>query len=126
MKMRKSVFLCCIIAVLAMVACGTSGGGGAAGQPIGNATGTATGTAQGYSSVVSVTVTLADGMITDVVIDGSGETQAIAGPAIMRAPGMIMRGNSADFDAIAGATITCMAIAEATQKAIDEVVAAGN
>ena len=121
MKLRTVLFLIGISVLVAGIffACASST---PAVVPIGNATGTATGTAAGFGGEITVTVTLVDGIITDVVVTGDGESPTIGGPAILRAPNLIKRYNSAQFDAVSGATITCMAVSEATQAAIDKIV----
>jgi fumarate reductase flavoprotein subunit len=120
MKVRKLILFVGIVALLTGAFWGCAS---APVTPIGNATGTATGTAPGYGGDIVVTVTMADGFITDVKIVGDKETQSIAGPAITRAPNMIKRYNSAQFDAVSGATVTSMGISAAAQNAIDQIAA---
>ena len=118
MKIRTSLVLLVISALLALAvfACAS-----APAAPIGNKTGTATGTAQGFGGEVTVTITMADGMITDVVCKGDAESPTIGGPVLARAPAMIMRYNSPQIDAVSGATVTSMAVAEAAQNAINQI-----
>jgi len=125
MKLRTLLFLAGISVLVACVffACSSTS---AAVTPIGNATGTATGTAPGFGGEITVTVTLADGIITDVVVTGDGESPTIGGPAILRAPNLIKRYNSAQFDAVSGATITCTGVSIAAQAAIDKIVSGGD
>jgi fumarate reductase flavoprotein subunit len=122
MNIRKSIVVFAIAAlVAALAACASSGG--SAVKLIGNATGTASATAPGFGGDVTVTVTLADGRITDVVVVGAAETPTVGGVAITRAPGIIKKYNSTDIDTISGATVTTGAIKTAAQSAIDAVVA---
>ena len=123
MKNRTSLVLLAIIALLALAVFACASGPV---TPIGNATGTATGTAQGNGGEVTVTITMEDGFITGVVAKGDGESPTIGGPVLVRAPSLIKRYNSAQFDAVSGATITSMAVAQAAQSAIDQIVAAGS
>lgn len=123
MNIRKTLFIVGIIALVLGVALGCASAPREV-TPIGTATGTATGTAPGYGGPIEVTVTMEDGFITDVVIRGDHETPAFAQPIFMRAPGMIRSENSAQIDGFAGATITLMGVIEATQQAIDQIVAA--
>ena len=119
MKISRLLVFLGIIALLAMVvACASSGKV----QPIGNASGNATGTAMGFGGNVAVTITMEDGFITNVEVDARFETQAIAGAAISRGTTLIKENNSAQFDAVSGATITSTAIREAAQAAIDQIV----
>ncbi|AEF82618.1 FMN-binding protein [Leadbettera azotonutricia] len=121
MKVRNLVIVFAIAALLAgLAACASTGG---AVTPIGNATGTASATAPGFGGDVSVTVTLAAGIITDVVVVGAAETPTVGGIAVTRAPGIIKKYNSAAIDTISGATVTTSAISAAAQSAIDKVVA---
>ena len=107
-----------------LVACATS----APVVPIGNATGTATASSVegfgGPSRPVVVTVTMENGIITDVVASGPGETGSLGGVALMRVSRSIIRFNSTDVDAISQATLTSDAVKEAAQAAIDMIVAA--
>jgi fumarate reductase flavoprotein subunit len=116
-KKTLILFVCLFVAGIMFNACASTGKV----VPIGNFSGTATGTASGFGGPVEVTITMADGYITEVAIKADGETQAIAAPAIMRAPNIIKEINSAQFDSISGASITSMAISEAAQDAIDQI-----
>jgi fumarate reductase flavoprotein subunit len=120
MKIWKSVLVVGIAAVLlgGILGCATGP------KPIGNFTGTTSGTGEGFGGKIDVTLTLAAGIITDVVIAGPGETGAIGGYAMTRAVDMIKKSNSSNIDNISGATFTVLGIKEATQKAIDKI--AGN
>ena len=119
MKNRTLLVLAiCALAAMALVGCGS-----APVAAIGNATGTESGSAQGFGGEVTVTVTMANGFITEVVCKGDAESPTIGGPVLLRAPGQIIRYNSAQFDSISGATVTSMAVAEAAQAAIDKIVA---
>ena len=124
MKVRKSIVVLGVIAlVLALLAgCASSGGGASSGAaPIGNKTGSASATAEGFGGEVKVTITMANGIITEVEVIGDSETASIGGGAIMRAPGMIKKNNSPDFDAISGASVTSEAIIEAAKAAINQI-----
>ena len=127
MFMRKSLFFAGLLAALIMavlIACASSGSAaGSTAAPIGNATGTATGTAQGFGGEIVVTITMANGFITDVVVVGDAETPSVGSVAVMRAPGIIKRNNSPDLDAISGSSITASAISEAAKAAIDKIAA---
>ncbi|MDR3145643.1 MAG: FMN-binding protein [Treponema sp.] len=130
MKQCKSILVFGILAlVLAGInGCASTGGtastGGAA--PIGKATGTASATAFGFVGDVTVTITMADGYITDVQVIGNDETPGVGSIAIEEAPALIKKKNSGALDAISGASITSAAISTAAQEAIDKIVAGGN
>ena len=126
MFIRKPVFFLSFLTVLilaVLIGCASSGGAAGATSSHGNATGTATSTAQGFGGEISVTITMANGIITDVQVVGDAETPSIGSVAVMRAPDIIKRSNSADLDTISGSSITTMGIAEAAQAAIDKIVA---
>jgi len=111
-----------LMVLIAVVLIGCASGASAKGPaPLGNASGTGTGTAQGFGGEIKVTITMDKGIITNVVVVGDAETPSIGSIAVTRAPGIIQRNNSADFDAISGSTITCMGISEAAQAAIDKI-----
>ena len=123
MLMRKPVFLAGLLAALilaALICCASSG---SAAAPIGNATGTATGTAQGFGGEITVTITMANGFITDVIVVGDAETPSVGSVAVVRAPGIIKKNNSPELDAISGSSITAGAISEAARAAIDKIAA---
>jgi fumarate reductase flavoprotein subunit len=120
MKVRKVVVFVVVAALLAVLAgCASTGGGSAA--PIGNATGSAEATAPGFGGDITVSITMADGFITDVKVVGDLETPTVGGIAITRAPGIIKRNNSPVVDAISGATVTTSAISAAAQAAVDKI-----
>jgi fumarate reductase flavoprotein subunit len=124
MKPHKLIVIPGILAfVLAGFAGCASTGGGSAAAPIGNATGTASAVAAGFGGDITVTITMADGYITDVQIDGDSETPTVGGVAIARAPGIIKKNNSGVMDAISGATVTTGGISAAAQEAINKITA---
>ncbi len=77
-----------------------------------------TGTAQGFGGEVSVTVTLTEGVITNVTAEGASETQGIGSVAIEKLPAEIAATGSIAVDAVATATITSNAIIEAVKAAL--------
>ncbi len=82
--------------------------------------GTYTATAKGYSSDVTVTVTLTEAGIADVVLDVSGETPFVGGAAAEPLKAAILEKQSADIDVVGGATLTSNAVIAALQKCLDE------
>lgn len=75
------------------------------------------GTALGFSGEITVMITLADGVITNVQIDHN-DTPAIVGDAVEILPERIKESNSLNVDVIAGATLTSKAILEAAKNAL--------
>ena len=92
--------------------------------------GTYEATARGIASDVKVTMTFDETMITDVQIDVSGETPDIGGKVGDQMAAAILSTQSANVDAVSGATITCDAVKAAAADCIaqasgTEVVLAG-
>ena len=79
--------------------------------------GTYTATAKGMDTV-TVKVTFSDKEITDVVIEGPGETVGIGDKAIAEMPAQILEKQGADVDGVSGATITSSAIRQAVSDCI--------
>ena len=88
---------------------------------------TYTGQAQGFGGLVTVTLKMEDGRITDATIEGNEETPGIGGLAVEQMGAMLVEANSSEIDGIAGATYTSDAIraaaAQALASAKGEVVA---
>ena len=76
-----------------------------------------TGTAKGFGGDVTVTITLTDGVITEVVAQGEGETSGIGSKAIDNLPAVWVEKNSI-FDIASSATITSTAMQEAAAAAL--------
>ena len=80
--------------------------------------GTYTASEQGLESVVTVTMTFDETSITDVVIDASGETEGLGAATPEPLAAAILEAQSADIDAVAGATVTSNAVIKAAQNCI--------
>lgn len=76
--------------------------------------------AQGIASEVKVTMTFDETMITDCVIDVSGETPDVGGVVGGDMAKAILSTQGCDVDAITGATITCDAIKKAAADCISQ------
>ena len=81
---------------------------------------TVTKTAQGFGGEVSVTLTLTDGKITDVVLEGKDETPAVGGAALETLKQQVLDTGSADIDGVSGATVTSTAVKTAVKAALAE------
>ncbi len=79
---------------------------------------TGTASAMGLGGDVTVTITLTDGVITDVVIDGPLETPGIGSEAIAAMGPAMLEGNTINVDVMATATITSNAILAAAREAL--------
>jgi fumarate reductase flavoprotein subunit len=104
--------------ILGTVSCASQGGGKSGG---GAASGTATGTAQGFGGEVTVTITMENGVITEVSALGPNETPGIGSEAVAQLPDRIKAQGSADVDGITGASYSSQAVKEAAQAAIDQI-----
>ena len=82
--------------------------------------GTYSASAKGISSDVKVTMTFDSRSITDVQIDVSGETPDIGGKIGDQMAQAILSGQTADVDAISGATITADAVKAAAADCISQ------
>ena len=80
--------------------------------------GTYTASEQGLESTVTVTMTFDETSILDVVIDASGETAGIGQEAPEPLKAAILAAQSADVDAVAGATVTSNAALKAARNCI--------
>lgn len=81
---------------------------------------TYTGSASGMESVVTATLTMDGGKITDVVLDVSGETQGIGNVAGDVLAQQVLEAQSADIDGVSGATVTSSAAKAAVQAALEQ------
>ncbi len=96
----------------ALTGCGTSTGSAS------GVSGEFTGVAQGIGGDVTVTVTLKDSVITNVVAEGPNETDGIGSKAIETLPSQMVDGNTINVDVVSTATITSNAIKEAAAEAL--------
>lgn len=90
------------------------------------ADGTFTGTAAGMGGDINVTIDVSNGTVSVVDISPNNETKGIGGYEAIEDgtfAGLIEAAQSADIDAISGATITSTAIIEATNNALKEAMA---
>ena len=115
--MRKTLsLLLCIAMLLTVAACG---GGGEASQSPSQGAQTLTGTGEGFGGPLTVSVTVDGDTITAVEVTSHNETENVAGAALTDIPAAIVEANSADVDAVSGATITSNAIMYAVKNALD-------
>lgn len=69
----------------------------------------------GKNGDVNVSVTISDGVITDIAITSHNETAGVSDGAISKIPAEIIRTQSTLVDAVAGATVTSNAIIQAVE-----------
>ncbi len=80
--------------------------------------GTYTGTGKGMHSNIAVTVEVKEGKIANVVVDSQDDTPGVCEPAVEQIPKAIVEANSADVEAVSGATLTSEGIKEAVRNAL--------
>ena len=80
--------------------------------------GTYSASEQGFGGPVTVSITVSDSEITDVTIEGEGETPTVGGAAFDTLKQAILDAQSDEIDAVAGATITSDAVKKAAAGAI--------
>ncbi|MCI8297443.1 MAG: FAD-dependent oxidoreductase [Lachnospiraceae bacterium] len=80
--------------------------------------GTYSASEQGFGGPVTVTITTSDSEITDVAIEGADETPGVGGAAFEPLQQAILDTQSAEIDAVSGATITSDAVKKAAANAI--------
>ncbi|MEE3487230.1 MAG: FAD-binding protein [Bulleidia sp.] len=111
------------ILALSLAGCGASSSAAASTEAAGKyTTGTYTAQAKGHSSDVTVTADFDSNSITNVTIDASGETDSIGQPAAETLTQSILDAQSADVDAVSGATETSNAVKRAMQSVIDQAM----
>ncbi|MDD3409745.1 MAG: FAD-binding protein [Eubacteriales bacterium] len=81
-------------------------------------------TQKGFGGDICVTVTVADGKITNVSAEGEKETDGIGTKAIELLPAQIVAAQGTQIDAIGGATVSSTAVLSAAQAAINEAAGA--
>ncbi|MDR3276723.1 MAG: FMN-binding protein [Treponema sp.] len=107
---------------LGIVSCATAPAGPS--SPYGHASGTAQGQAPGiFGAVVTVTVTLTDGKITEILVDDSTQTPSIGNQAAPIMVPKMVEANSPEVDTVASATVTSQAIIDAVKAAIGQILA---
>ena len=113
MKKRIIAFLAACSLVLSLAGCGQANTGSGTGV-----SGSFTGTAKGMGGDVNVTLTLENSVITGCEAEGKSETPGIGDKAIEQVTADIVKNNSVEVDAMAGATITSEAVKAAAAAAL--------
>lgn len=125
--MKKSVYLAFFLAVVCGV-CGVAlAAVNAITAPVIEANNSVTledgefsNSAKGFGGDVTVNFTVSGGVITELTIEGSGETPSIGGAAIPTLQEEILANGSIDgVDTVGGATITSNAVFDAIRGALD-------
>lgn len=77
-----------------------------------------TATAKGLGGDVTVTLTIENGALADVVAEGPNETQGIGSRALEAMPADMLARNTVEVDGVSGATVTSKAILKAAGEAL--------
>ena len=123
--MKKFLLMILMMSLVFMLGCSSAPSSEAAStneatEEAKGVSGTFEGEAQGMGGPVKVTITLEDGVLTDVKAVGDDETPGIGTPVLETLPGEILKNQSLEVEAISGATITSDAVIEATKAALAE------
>ena len=81
-----------------------------------------TGKGQGFGGVITAQVTMTDGVITDVALEGPDETPGIGGQALEELSKQVIAAGGAEIDGVAGATVTSGGVKAAVLNALDPEV----
>ena len=79
-----------------------------------------TATESGFGGDVTVSMTIDNGNITNISVQGEHETKGVGDQAIAELPHRILEAQSADIDGISGATLTSRAILNAAKHCIEQ------
>ena len=74
--------------------------------------------AAGFGGEVTVTITVTDGVLTDVQAQGAAETDGVGSRAIEQLPAAILSAGRPDVDGVSGATVSSTAVRSAARAAI--------
>lgn len=81
-----------------------------------------TGKGQGFGGVITAQVTMTDGVITDVALEGPDETPGIGGQALEELSKQVIAAGGAEIDGVAVATVTSGGVKAAVLNALDPEV----
>lgn len=128
---KTAMSMVSVLVALSMTACGTASN--TASQGTAESTsgskytpGSYTGESQGHGGNITVTADFTENAISDVSFDLSVETESIGQAAADTLKDEILKAQSADIDAVSGATETSDAVKRALQSAIDQAAASGS
>ena len=82
--------------------------------------GTYVGTAQGFGGTVTATVTVDENSILSIEAEGADETAGVGSKAIEQLPGLVLTAQSAEVEAVTGATVSSTALLSAISSALAE------
>lgn len=117
---KRGVFLIAALLIAALLLVGCSSSQPAPGTSEGGQVEKKVGEGQGFKGTIKVEVTLTDGKITDIVVLEHDETAGISDPAFEQIPQKIIEKQSAEVDAVSGATMTSKGIMEAVADALSK------
>jgi fumarate reductase flavoprotein subunit len=125
---KTAIMLPLIVMVLILFGCAESAPAVRTAEPVAAANpepapavvgpGPYTGNTMGFHGRVSVTLEVADGILTSVIVRGSDETVGIGSLAIDSMGDAMLAANSIEVDIVSGATHTSRAVMDAAAKAL--------
>ena len=81
---------------------------------------TFTHSAKGFGGDITVTITVTDGVLTDVAAQGSDETAGVGSQAVEQLPAAILEAGSPEVDGLSGPTLSSNALKQAARAAMEE------
>jgi succinate dehydrogenase/fumarate reductase flavoprotein subunit/uncharacterized protein with FMN-binding domain len=126
LKMIKRLTAAALAAALLLAGCGSGSTASASASSSASASGSAAvngtyqGSADGRGGTINVSVTLADGRITDIEIGDNAETPGISVYPLEHIPAEIIRTQSLAVDNVTGATLTSAGVKNAVADALAE------
>lgn len=107
-----------LIATAALLVIAVVAGTYPAWAPTSVVSGEFTGSAKGMGGDVTVTLTIEENHITDVVAEGKDETKGLGDKAVAKMAEAMKEGATVDVDTVSGATISSNAMLEAANAAL--------
>jgi fumarate reductase flavoprotein subunit len=80
--------------------------------------GTYTATATGFGGEITVSMSFSESEILEVNVTGDKETEGVGSNAVANLPALIVEAQSADVEAVSGATISSKAIMQAAEVSV--------
>ena len=80
-----------------------------------------TGTAPGFGGDITVTITVDDGILSDITAEGPNETQGVGSIAIDQLPAAMLEKGTWDVDALTGCTFSSTGVIEAAKAAFAQL-----
>ena len=116
--MNKNNKMTGLIATAALLLVAIAAGTYPSWKPVSVVSGEFTGSAKGMGGDVTVTLTIEENHITDVVGEGKNETKGLGDKAVEKITAAMKEGPTVDVETVSGATISSNATIEAAKAAL--------